>query len=562
MLDTPTLIETSFAEAIEIISTSPELPEQTRRHWITSLRQIAKAFDKPSAVIPARFSAVRAELLGLHEVPLGLTIKTLRNHKSNVKAALLWLERAKGVPKYGAPLTRAWEMVRTEVEDSLVRMRLSALMRFCSAKSIDPADVDEAVIDAFIDYRHRTGANANHAFRRLLARAWNSCVGTVRGWPARRLAEPAAKSRIEAPWESFPEGLRHDVDGYLQGLTNIRRSRTGQRIRPLKASTIRTRTAEIVAAARMAVKRGVPINSLDSLKALLAPVVVEKVLEAYWQKDGEVPKDFTINLACRFLAIAKETKCLDDAACDQLDDIRRSAEDHRRVGMTDKNAEFLRKALTPGVWGRVVNLPFQMMKSARADLSHSPVRAAVRAQIAVAIAILSVAPVRLENLTHIRLGFNLIKPDGPESNYWLVFPDYDVKNRVKLEYPLPAYLTRLIDEYVFDFRPTLLRGSNEDWLFPGQRGGAKGKISFSGQISDCIFRATGLRMTVHQFRHAAGALILKQRPGEYELVRRLLGHRNVQTTINSYIGLENIQASEIFTGIVMEQLDENLEAAE
>jgi hypothetical protein len=43
---------------------------------------------------------------------------------------------------------------------------------------------------------------------------------------------------------------------------------------------------------------------------------------------------------------------------------------------------------------------------------------------------------RLANLTAIRLGFNLIKPDGPESNSWLVFPDYDVKNRVKLEYPL------------------------------------------------------------------------------------------------------------------------------
>jgi integrase len=50
--------------------------------------------------------------------------------------------------------------------------------------------------------------------------------------------------------------------------------------------------------------------------------------------------------------------------------------------------------------------------------------------------------------------------------------------------------------------------------------------------------ATGLLMTVHQFRHAAGAIILKRRPGEYELVRRLLGHRNVQTTINAYVGLE------------------------
>ena len=131
-----------------------------------------------------------------------------------------------------------------------------------------------------------------------------------------------------------------------------------------------------------------------------------------------------------------------------------------------------------------------------------------------------------------------------------------------LEYPLEEYITQLIDEYVYDFRPTLLRGRNEDWLFPGQAGRAKNKTSLSGQITERIYQATGLRMTVHQFRHAAGAIILKKRPGEYELVRRLLGHKNVQTTINCYIGLENIQASEIFSKLIMEQMGGTLEAAE
>jgi len=120
----------------------------------------------------------------------------------------------------------------------------------------------------------------------------------------------------------------------------------------------------------------------------------------------------------------------------------------------------------------------------------------------------------------------------------------------------------MIDEYVHDFRPILLRGWNDDWLFPGQHGGVKSNILLSGQITQRIYQATGLRMTVHQFRHAAGALILQSRPGEYELVRQLLGHRNVQTTINAYIGLENIHASEIFSKIVMQHMDDELEAAE
>jgi integrase len=534
MTEEAVLIEKSFADAITMIAAAKELPEHVRQHWPTSLRKIAKALDKPLEVIPARYSAVRADLLHLHHVPAGLTAKTLANHKSNVKSALLYLAREKGIPRYGTPLTPAWQRLIGQIDDGLTRFRLSSFVRFCSANSITPADVDEAVVDRFMDYRAHCGKPANAAFRRLLARAWNANVGKVCCWPARRLIEPPVKSDVEIKLEDFPEGLWADVDHYLAGLTRIRKSRRGQRIRPLKPSTIRTRRAELQATARMAVKAGVPIQKLNSLAALLAPDVAEKVLDAYWKKNGEEPKPFTIDLASRFLGIAEETKCLSATDCERLDEIRHSFEHFRKKGLTEKNIAFLRHVLTPGVWGKVVKLPFALMAEARRH-KHQPVRAAVTAQMAVAIAILSLAPVRLANLTTIRLGDNLTKPGGIDTNYWLAFPDYDVKNRVRLEYPLEECLTKLIDEYVHDFRPSLLRGRNENWLFPGQLKGAKGKISFSGQITERIYEATGLRMTVHQFRHAAGAIILKKRPGEYELVRQLLAHKNVQVTINAYV---------------------------
>ena len=105
-----------------------------------------------------------------------------------------------------------------------------------------------------------------------------------------------------------------------------------------------------------------------------------------------------------------------------------------------------------------------------------------------------------------------------------------------------------------------MRGSNGDWLFPGKSGEHKEKISFSTQIVARIEKSTGLRITVHQFRHAAGALILKHRPGEYELVRRILGHKSIETTKNFYLPLETTQASEILTGIVRQNLDFRPEA--
>ncbi len=217
---------------------------------------------------------------------------------------------------------------------------------------------------------------------------------------------------------------------------------------------------------------------------------------------------------------------------------------------TDKNLALIRLVLTPGVWSRVVDLPEQLLQQARLQRRHAPVRAAVLAQIAAAVAILTVAPVRLGNLSSIRLGENLIKPGGPYCNFWLTFPKYDVKNRTPLQFKLDETVTAIINEYVHDFRPALMRGSNADWLFPGEAGNHKEKISFSTQIVERVQKSTGLRITVHQFRHAAGALILKHRPGEYELVRRVLGHKSAQTTKNFYLSLETTQASEIFTEIV------------
>ena len=58
-----------------------------------------------------------------------------------------------------------------------------------------------------------------------------------------------------------------------------------------------------------------------------------------------------------------------------------------------------------------------------------------------------------------------------------------------------------LDEYVQEYRPYLLRGANGDWLFPGTTGGSKDPHLFGIQITERIQKATGLQITIHQFRH-------------------------------------------------------------
>jgi integrase len=549
-------LEPTFADAMGVIATAPDLPEQTRRHWRSSLSGIAKAFDQPPELIPARYSAVRARLAALHHVGMNWTAKTLANHKANAKAALLWFAKEKDVLPNGVPLSPTWDRLRAQLTDPSTRYRLMPLMRFCSGLGIEPEDVAESVLDRYMDHRARTTARASDsASRRILARLWNAEIGRIDGWPQLRLIEPSVRAAEGPAWDDFPDGLRRELDVYLAGLERVRRNRAGQRIKGCKATTITTRKREIVAAARMAVKQGIPIGSLTSFGTLIHPDVADKVLDAYWRQNGDVPKTYTINLACRFVAIAHEMGCLDVAALRRLDDARYALEQHREEGMTEKNLALIRAVLTEGIWARVVLLSEQLMQQARSHQRHAPVRAAVLAQIAVAVAILTVAPVRLGNLASIRLGENLIKPGGPDSNYWLRFAKYDVKNRAALEFILDETVTKIIDEYAHDFRPSLMRATNEDWLFPGRSSDHKEKISFSTQIVERVQVSTGLRITVHQFRHAAAALILKHRPGEYELVRRILGHKSVQTTTAFYCSLETTQASEIFTDIVRRRLE-------
>ena len=130
----------------------------------------------------------------------------------------------------------------------------------------------------------------------------------------------------------------------------------GKRSPPCTPKTIKTRRAELVAVARMAVRIGTPIESLTSLAALLDPDVVGPVLDAYWKKNGKEPKVYTIDLGWKLLSIAKQIG-LDETAIERLDDIRASLEEHRHGGLTGKNLQLIRQVLTEGIWREVVSLP-------------------------------------------------------------------------------------------------------------------------------------------------------------------------------------------------------------
>ena len=65
-------------------------------------------------------------------------------------------------------------------------------------------------------------------------------------------------------------------------------------------------------------------------------------------------------------------------------------------------------------------------------------------------------------------------------------------------------------------------------------------------------------MTPHQFRHLAAKIILDNNPGAFELVRQLLGHKNLKTTTNFYAGIDTRRAGRAHADLIMKLRESKL----
>ena len=139
----------------------------------------------------------------------------------------------------------------------------------------------------------------------------------------------------------------------------------------------------------------------------------------------------------------------------------------------------------------------------------------------------------------------------------LVLPAAEVKNNRDLEHPLPPWVVALLDLYLARARPLLQPPSPGPWLFPGAREGRpKTAHGLRQQVAAATEDELGLRLTPHQFRHACGLIYLIANPGGHEVVRHLLGHRSIATTVRFYAGMETPRPLRHYDAVILERRQE------
>ncbi|PVE21709.1 hypothetical protein DC522_24980 [Microvirga sp. KLBC 81] len=145
--------EPSFQDLITALTNDTTLPLPRRRQLACSVRRIAKALDRRPDEVPASWSRVRSRVEQIHPAELGWTPGTAANHQSALRAALRWFQPSIPGAQRGTRLSPAWVALWGCLTDETQKKRLSSLAKYCSDRNFRPADVDEALFAAFMQYR-------------------------------------------------------------------------------------------------------------------------------------------------------------------------------------------------------------------------------------------------------------------------------------------------------------------------------------------------------------------------------------------------------------------------
>jgi integrase len=533
----------TIADLIVRVQAAEALPRSTRQNWCWALRAVARAVGKDLAAIPAHPEFLRPLLKGAAPASIGLTRPAWNNVRSLVGKVFEWVGAASMPAHYQAPFAPDWAELwdKLPLGKNALRMQLSRLFHFCSAQGIGPDAMNDDVLETFNQALVTESiVRLPYEIYRGAAKSWNNAAELIPDWPKQRLTVPSRKVVFCLPWDAFPPTLLSDVETYLRRAAGLDLS-DDHFTRAQRPATLQTRQWQLQLLATAIHKSGIPLNALGNLRSILQPEFAADGLEYLRDRNKGVSSVQISHLAAFLPTLARRLE-MPQEVISRLQRMKKKLKVTQN-GMTLRNREALRAFDDPAAVRALLGFPDRILKEVQAS-GRKGRREAKKIQTALLVALLLNAPVRVQNLASIDLDRHLFEVGGRDNRVvHLRFPAIEVKNAADLEFPLMTETVDLLDLYLKAWRP-LCPGQATSFLFPGNRPGrSKGKATLSAQIKELVFAYTRLDMPAHRFRHAVGKIFLDRNPGQYEVIRQLLGHKDIKTTIDFYAGAETVSAA-------------------
>jgi integrase len=520
------------------------LPERKRQELASAIRTAARALGRPPENIPAEARLLASRLKEVAPAAIGISRGRWNNVRALLRAALALIQPiSPGRHRNG--LLPEWLALSNELTSRSDKIALSRVLHYCSAQGIGPNVITEGNFDEYRLHLDRSLLKRPNETFAMTVRAWRRAEEAIEGWPQVSVSIPDRRRQWVFRWDRFPSSLRQDCQTWCDRLAGCDLMEDTP-FRPVRPVTVAHRKWQIRSFATALVSRGRDPATLTSLSDLIEMDAFKSGLRFFLDREGGAPTTAIADLASSLKAVARHHVRVEPHHLDQMGSIIRRLAPGRR-GLTENNRTRLRSFDDQRNILALLKLPDELMRQARRHRNLQ--RGAVRAQLAVAIEILLMAPVRMSNLVKLDIERNLVRP-GHGRALHIVIGAEDVKNREPLEYPLPPESVDLLERYIGQFRPHLMSTGNTA-LFPGIGGGSKNQSFFGTQISRTVCTHTGLRVHPHLFRHIGAKLFLDANPGAYEVVRRVLGHRSIDTTTGFYTGLETAAAVRHFDKTIL-----------
>jgi integrase len=527
----------TLAGVLAALERETNLTATRRRDLVSAVKRVAILLGDEPAAIPLEMPAISARLAAVNAVAVGLTVKTLGNVRSNFVAAV----KASGlmpvkVQSGGKPvLSPAWVDLFARLSGRRAHIGLGRLGRFASARGLAPQEInDEVIADLIAAVREQSLHPRPTVLHRQVALIWNEAArDPVLG--LRPVTVPSYRSPKRIDWRLLSDAFRQDVHRHLSWCSVSDPFAADARSRALAPRSVRLRRDQIHAAVTALVKSGIKPSAIRSLADLTSPDNFKRILRQRLDGVSGAENSFNLALGKALVQIGHEWLKIDDQHFGKLKRLIRKMP-APALTLSRKNRTALRQFDDGAVLRRLYSLPERLLGEAKRE-SKPNFRTLAKAQAALAIALLSYAPLRPQNLTALGFDLHLFLREQARATSTLEVPAHEVKNGIDLAFDIPPHVAKMLIEYRDRFAPKII-GHRPTRLFVNADGTPKNQATVAGLVMSYLRRRAGIVLTPHQFRHLSAKVVLDLHPGEYETVRQFLGHKSLKPTVAAYAGID------------------------
>ncbi len=484
--------------------------------------------------------------------------KRRANIKNSVKTLL---QVVPGGRSFKAEFTPEWAEMAGLIPDQYRLASVRCMMRYASAQDIQPEEFDDeastGLLQALIDERLNGDPIITH---QNAVRASNWLRANVSGWHVPHLTPPRYGNRYIKPWQDLPGWCFANASAFLDRSTTDDPFDLSRPMKAFRPATLKTYETLLRRFFSMADRVYPDFARERSWREVATFNFAEPVLK--WgiaRNGGKRGQVMAANIATLLAQIGQnpdgkskldpEEKAANDAVAS---DLLKLASRLRGVrGLSAKVRSRISPFKDEANLAKLFLFPFALEREVKRSRLRPRVLA-LHAQWAVALMILTFAPLRISTLVQIEDRHLRWSKSGNRGELTLELEAHMIKTGEPSTVPLPPECARMIALYCGKYRK-LLFARETGFLFPSGRPDMhKGPGLLSTQLSKLIARRLGFTVNPHLYRHLVHIVILRRFPGAYVMISRVLLHRSLETAVTNYAHFDAEMSMKAYQQLIRE----------